>query len=84
MLLTVVPPNVPEAPLGAVNVTLAFCTGFPDESFTVTAKGFAKRALISADCGVDPALAVIAAAGPVWFVRKKGTGVSPNADATTL
>ena len=77
--------KVPEAPEpGAVNVTFTPLTGLLPASFTVTASGFAKAALIAADCGVVPAFAVIVAGGPTVFVNEKLTVVRPVAAAVTV
>jgi hypothetical protein len=58
------PANVPLAPLaGAVKVTVAPETAFPNASVTVAARLVAKAVWMAALCGV-PAVAVIAAAAP--------------------
>jgi hypothetical protein len=77
--------NAPLAPVpGAVNVTLVPDTGLPPLSFTVTASALENAVLIVADCGVDPASAVIEAAAPELLVRLKLTEVRPAAEAVTL
>jgi len=78
------PANVPEAPLeGAVNVTVTPLTGLPPEFFTVAAKRLANAVLIAALCGVPP-LAVIEAALPAVFVRRKvAAGETPVTLANT-
>ena len=75
-------PDPPET--GAVNVTFTPETGLLPASRTVTPRGFKNAALIVAFCGVVPALAVIEAAAPPVFVRRKLTAGSPFAEAATL
>jgi hypothetical protein len=77
--------NVPDAPApGAVNVTVTPDIGLLPASFTVTASAFANAVLTVADCGVEPATAVIDAAAPAKFVNVKFTLVRPAADAVTV
>src|SRR5260370_660491 len=78
VIVAVLLPNVPLAPdPGAVNVTLNPDTGLFPASLTVTARAFVNAVLISADCGVVPALAVIVHAVPAVFVSEKLSEVMP-------
>jgi hypothetical protein len=77
--------NRPDAPLaGAVNCITTPDTGLLLLSVTVTASAFANAVLITAVCGVVPALTVIIVAGPEWFVNEKPTEVRPAAEAVTV
>ena len=77
--------NVPLAPdPGAVNVTLKPGTGLLAASFTVTAGALPKAALMAADCGVVPALALMLDAAPAVLVSAKLTAVTPVPVAVTL
>jgi len=85
MIVAVALLNLPDAPEpGAVNVTFTPGTGLLPASFTVTASGFVKAALMAADCGVVPAFAVIVAGAPTVFVSEKFTVVKPVAAAVTV
>jgi len=76
--------NVPLLPLaGAVNVTVTFGTRFPWLSFTVACSRVAKAVPTVALCP-DPAVAVIVAAEPALFVRRKWPGVAAPAVADTV
>ena len=75
--------NMPDAPLpGAVNVTFTPARGLFPASLIVTAKAFAKAALIAALCGVEPGLAVIVDGAPAVFVSEKLVETPPVAAVT--
>ena len=61
----------------AVNVTMTPATGLLVASRTVTAGALANAVLITVDCGVVPALAVIVDGEPAVLVSAKLTVVSP-------
>ena len=77
--------NVPLAPVaGAINVTIAFPTGFWPLSTTLATRRAAKVVLIPALCGV-PVTAVITAGAPVVLLRLKlAPSCAPGAEATTV
>ena len=77
--------NKPEAPdIGAKKYTGTPVAGLLFASATETAKGTANVCPIAADCGVEPAIAVIAVAAPRTLAREKITFVRPAALAVTL
>jgi hypothetical protein len=82
LLLLLKAPDAPDP--GAAKTTFAPDIGLLKASFMVTASGFAKAVLTVADCGVEPATAVIDAAAPAKFVNVKFTLVRPAADAVTV
>jgi hypothetical protein len=61
-------PLAPEA--GGVNVTVAFGTGFPPESFTRATSGLENTVLVPADCGV-PLTAAIENGVPARLASEK-------------
>ncbi|OLC92744.1 MAG: hypothetical protein AUH86_18150 [Acidobacteria bacterium 13_1_40CM_4_58_4] len=67
-----------------MKVTKTPLTGLLKESFTVACNCVANAVLTAALCGV-PAVAVMLAAAPAKFVRKKLAGVeTPDTNAVTV
>ena len=76
--------KTPEAPLpGAVKVTLTPDKGFLPASLIVTANAFANAVLMTALCGVVPALTVIDVGEPTVLVSEKLTVERPVDAAVT-
>jgi hypothetical protein len=82
-VLVVLVANVPDTPdAGAVKVTNAPLTGFPNSSVTLATSGSANAVPTSALCGV-PLEAVIANGGPEVLDRLKVAAAAGRVAATT-